>query len=153
MSAEWLKALASAVAERRAGLLIVLTYDGRFELSPAEADDHWILESVNAHQHREKGAGAAMGPDATTYLQTRLQTYGYQTSVAPSPWQLTAEQAALQVALLKGWQQAVQEQCSGELERATRWFDKRLAQARAKKLTIRVVHQDLFARPAFEHAL
>lgn len=153
MSAEWLKALASAVAERRAGLLIVLTYDGRFELSPAEADDHWILESVNAHQHREKGAGAAMGPDATTYLQTRLQTYGYQTSVAPSPWQLTAEQSALQVALLKGWQQAVQEQCSGELERATRWFDKRLAQARAKKLTIRVVHQDLFARPAFEHAL
>ncbi|MDX1552373.1 MAG: glycosyltransferase, partial [Marinobacter sp.] len=152
MSAEWLKALASAVAERRAGLLVVLTYDGRFELWPAESDDRWILESVNAHQHREKGAGAAMGPDATTYLQTRLQTYGYQTSVAPSPWQLTAEQSALQVALLKGWQEAVQEQCPDERERAGHWFKKRLTQARAKQLTIRVDHQDLFAWPAFEDA-
>jgi len=152
MSADWLKALASAVAERRAGLLVVLTYDGHFELAPAETDDRWILESVNAHQHRQKGAGAAMGPDATTYLQTRLQTYGYQTTLAPSPWLLTSEESALQVALLEGWQQAVQEQCPGEQERARRWFDKRRAQARAQHLTIRVDHQDLFARPAYEDA-
>ncbi|MCL7945728.1 glycosyltransferase [Marinobacter sp. ATCH36] len=150
MSAEWLKALASAVATRRAGLLIVLTYDGRFELSPAEADDHWILATVNAHQHREKGAGAAMGPDATTYLQTRLQTYGYRVSVAPSPWRLTPEQSALQTALLEGWQQAVLEQSPGEQVRAQRWFDNRLAQAREQRLSIRVDHQDLFAWPAYE---
>lgn len=152
MSAEWLKALASAAATRRAAVLIVLTYDGRFELSPAEADDHWILEAVNAHQHREKGAGAAMGPDATTYLQTRLQTYGYRVSVAPSPWHLTPEQSALQIALIEGWQQAVLEQTPGEQARATRWFDKRLAQARAWQLTIRVDHQDLFAWPAYDGA-
>ncbi|MEP1216166.1 MAG: glycosyltransferase [Marinobacter sp.] len=152
MSAEWLRALASAVAERHAGLLIALTYDGRFELSPAEADDHWILESVNAHQHSEKGAGAALGPDATTYLLTRMQSYGYRVSVAPSPWQLTSEQSTLQVALLEGWQQAVQEQCPGERERASHWFDKRLAQARAQQLAIRVDHQDLFAWPDYDYA-
>ncbi|MDK8464225.1 glycosyltransferase [Marinobacter sp. SS13-12] len=152
VSAEWLKALASAVASHRAGLLIVLTYDGKFELSPTEADDHWILETVNAHQHREKGAGAAMGPDATAYLQTRLQTYDYRVAVAPSPWRLTPEQSALQVALLEGWQQAVLEQNPAEQARAVRWFDQRLAQARAQRLTIHVDHQDLFAWPAYEGA-
>ncbi len=150
VSAQWLKALASAAAAHRAGLLIVLTYDGRFELSPAEADDHWILESVNAHQHREKGAGAAMGPDATTYLRAQLQSYGYQVSVAPSPWRLTPGQSALQIALLQGWQQAVQEQNPDELARAQCWFDMRLAQARAQRLSICVNHQDLFAWPAHE---
>ena len=153
MSAEWLEALAGAVTARHAGLLIVLTYDGRFGLTPAEDDDPWILASVNAHQHREKGEGAAMGPDATAYLQTRLQTYGYRVSVAPSPWQLTPEQSALQVALLQGWQQAVQAQCPGEQERVRRWFDKRLAQARSHQLSIRVDHQDLFARPPYEDGL
>ncbi|MGM0773824.1 MAG: glycosyltransferase [Pseudomonadota bacterium] len=147
MSADWLKALARAAAAHNAGVLIVLTYDGRFELSPAEDDDHWIMETVNAHQHREKGAGAAMGPDATGYLQVQLAAHGYQVSLAPSPWRLTPKQPALQTALLEGWQQAVFEQVPGERERAQRWFDRRLAQARERRLSIRVDHQDLFARP------
>ncbi|NMT63832.1 glycosyltransferase [Marinobacter orientalis] len=152
VSSKWLKALASAASTRRAGVLVVLTYDGCFELSPAEPDDLWIMDTVNAHQHREKGAGAAMGPDATVYLQTQLQTCGYQVSVAPSPWQLTPEQSALQIALLEGWQQAVLQQAPGERERAGRWFEKRLAQAREQRLSIRVDHQDLFAWPASEGA-
>jgi glycosyltransferase involved in cell wall biosynthesis len=152
MSAEWLKALAKAAAARNAGVFIVLSYDGLFELSPSEPDDQWILATVNAHQHREKGAGAAMGPDATGYLQTELKALGYQVSVAPSPWQLTPEHSALQIALLKGWQQAVSEQSPTEQTRETRWFDKRLAQARERQLSIQVDHQDLFAWPRSEGA-
>ncbi len=152
MSAEWLEALASAAATFSAGVFIVLTYDGRFELSPADADDHWILETVNAHQHRQKGTGAAMGPDATDYLKAQQQAYSYQVSVAPSPWRLTSEQSTLQVALLEGWQQAVKEQCPEEQERARAWFDNRLAQARERRLSIRVDHRDLFAWPASEGA-
>lgn len=147
MSAEWLKALANAVAARNAGVLIALTYDGRFELSPAEADDSWIRDTVNAHQHREKGAGAAMGPDATGYLQAQLAGHGYHVSLAPSPWHLTSQYSDLQVALLEGWQQAVLEQAPDERQRVTHWFDRRLAQAREQRLSIRVDHQDLFARP------
>jgi len=147
VSADWLTALADAAAARNAGVLIALTYDGRFELSPSEADDPWILATVNAHQHREKGAGAALGPDATGYLKAQLQTRGYQVSVAPSPWQLTPDQWKLQIALLQGWQQAVLEQSPGERQRAERWFETRLAQARQRQLSISVGHQDLFARP------
>ncbi len=148
MSADWLKSLANVAAASNAGVYIALTYDGRFELSPGEADDQWILDTVNAHQHREKGAGAAMGPDATGYLQARLAAQGYRVSLAPSPWHLTSQHPALQVALLEGWQQAVFEQAPGERERASLWFGKRLSQAREQRLSIRVDHQDLFARPA-----
>lgn len=148
MSAEWLKSLANVAAASNAGVYIVLTYDGRFELSPGETDDQWILDTVNDHQHREKGAGAAMGPDATGYLQAQLAAQGYRVSLAPSPWHLTPQHSALQIALLEGWQQAVFEQAPEERERASLWFEKRLSQAREKRLSIRVDHQDLFARPA-----
>ncbi|PXX90756.1 glycosyl transferase family 1 [Marinobacter vulgaris] len=149
MSATWLKALANAALARRAGVFVVLTYDGYFELQPAEQDDHWILDTVNAHQHREKGAGAALGPDATVYLQMQLQTCGYRVSVAPSPWRLEPDKWALQIALLEGWQQAVNQQAPDERERAGRWFEKRLAQARQQRLSIRVDHRDIFALPPY----
>lgn len=147
MSAPWLEALAKTAADGGAGVYIVLSYDGQFELSPALEGDRWILDTVNAHQHRHKGTGAAMGPDATGYLQAQLQGYGYQVSVAPSPWQLSPEQWELQIALLEGWQQAVGEQAPGEKDKARRWFDRRLVQAREQRLCIRVDHLDLFAWP------
>lgn len=148
MSASWLKSLANVAAASNAGVYIVLTYDGRFELFPGEADDQWILDTVNDHQHSEKGAGAAMGPDATGYLQAQLAAQGYRVSLAPSPWHLTPQHSVLQIALLEGWQQAVFEQAPDERERASLWFAKRLSQAREQRLSIRVDHQDLFARPA-----
>lgn len=152
MSASWLESLAAAAARQHAGVFIVLTYDGRFELSPAEEDDQWIRQTVNAHQHGIKGTDPAMGPDATDYLKAQLEAQGYRVSVASSPWQLTAGQAPLQIALLKGWQQAVLEQAPAERERAIRWFERRLAQAAGQALDIRVHHQDLFALPAAEGA-
>lgn len=147
MSASWLEALAAVAARQYAGVFITLTYDGRFALSPADEDDHWIQQTVNAHQHGIKGTDPAMGPDATDYLKAQLEAHGYRVSVASSPWRLTPGQAPLQVALLKGWQRAVLEQVPAERERAVRWFDRRTAQAAEQALDIRVDHQDLFAWP------
>ena len=148
MSAGWLDALAGAASRNGAGVFIVLSYAGHFELSPAHSDDAWIRQTVNDHQHRDKGTGAAMGPAATGYLKKQLEALGYQVSVAPSPWQLTPEHNALQRALLEGWQEAVTEQSPDDRERADRWFRLRFKQACAQQLSIRVDHEDLFAWPS-----
>lgn len=148
MSAEWLDAFAGAASRNGAGVFIVLSYAGFFELSPTDSDDAWIQQTVNDHQHRDKGTGAAMGPAATGYLKEQLEALDYQVSVAPSPWQLTPEHNALQRALLEGWQDAVTEQSPGERERADRWFRLRFKQACEQQLSIRVDHEDLFAWPS-----
>jgi len=150
MSANWLDALAAAVSRTGAGVFIVLSYAGHFELSPADQDDNWVRDTVNNHQHSDKGAGAALGPEATAYLKEQLETCHYQVSVASSPWQLTPDDSALQRALLEGWRQAVRQQAPAERQRAKRWFDLRLKQAEEQRLSIRVDHEDLFARPLKE---
>lgn len=148
MSEEWLEALAAAAARTAASVFIVLSYAGDFELSPQDGDDDWIRNSVNRHQHSEKGTGAALGPSATGFLKQQLERLGYQVSVAPSPWQLNAGHSRLQSALLQGWRQAVMQQEPGEHQRAERWFALRLKQAEEHQLSIRVDHEDLFARPS-----
>lgn len=148
MSEDWLEALAVAAARHNAGVFIALSYAGDVELSPADQDDDWIRETVNEHQHNDKGTGAALGPSATNYLKQQLELRDYQVSVAPSPWHLTPAQSALQRALLEGWRDAVMQQSPGERQRAERWFGLRLKQADEQSLSIRVEHEDLFARPA-----
>ena len=51
-------------------------------------------------------------------------------------------------ALLEGWRDAVMQQSPSERQRAERWFGLRLKQADEQSLSIRVEHEDLFARPA-----
>lgn len=148
MSEEWLEALAKAAASKDAGVFIVLSYAGDFELFPADQDDSWIRKTVNDHQHNDKGTGAALGPLATRYLRQQLELHDYRVSVAASPWQLTQHQSALQHSLLEGWRDAVMQQAPGERKRAERWFSLRLQQADEQCLSIRVGHEDLFARPA-----
>ena len=148
MSEDWLEALAVAATRHNAGVFIVLSYAGNVELSPADQDDDWIRETVNEHQHNDKGTGAALGPSATNYLKQQLELRDYQVSVAPSPWHLTPAQSALQRALLEGWRDAVMQQSPCERQRAERWFGLRLKQADEQSLSIRVEHEDLFARPA-----
>ena len=148
MSEDWLEALSIAAARHNAGVFIVLSYAGDFELSPADQDDHWIRKTVNEHQHNDKGTGAALGPSATNYLKQQLELRDYQVSVAASPWHLAPGQGALQGALLEGWRDAVMQQSPGERQRAERWFGLRLKQADEQRLSIRVEHEDLFARPA-----
>ena len=148
MSEDWLEAVAVAAARHNAGVFIALSYAGDVELLPADQDDDWIRETVNEHQHNDKGTGAALGPSATNYLKQQLELRDYQVSVAPSPWRLTPAQSALQRALLEGWRDAVMQQSPSERQRAERWFGLRLKQADEQSLSIRVEHEDLFARPA-----
>ena len=58
VSEPWLKALSKAAVRPKSAMLIVLSYAGHFELSPAHPDDELLRNLVNQHQHGDKGTGA-----------------------------------------------------------------------------------------------
>ncbi|TGN41494.1 glycosyltransferase [Marinobacter confluentis] len=146
-SANWLDALADAAKARRAGVFIVLSYAGEFQLSPEHPDDDLLRSLVNDHQHGDKGSGAAMGPEATGYLKQQLETRGFDVAVEPSPWVLGHTEQQLQAALMAGWCEAALEQRPAERARIEQWHADRLRDADRGLLTITVAHHDLFGWP------
>jgi hypothetical protein len=99
-------------------VLFSLSVDGewgcrRAGVEDADPDDALVRSAFNAHQRRDKGVGAALGPDAPAHLAGRLRRLGYRVRVAPSPWRLGMEHApdaALAAALIDGWLFAALEQ-------------------------------------------
>ncbi|SFR47884.1 Glycosyltransferase involved in cell wall bisynthesis [Marinobacter daqiaonensis] len=151
VSEDWLDALATCAARRKAALLIVLSYAGHFELTPAHPRDQALRDLVNAHQHGDKGLGSAQGPRATDCLAGHLRALGYRVTVESSPWQLGGDHQALQLALIAGWVQAAREQAGGDGTGEPGWLDEwhstRTDQVRRGELAIRVDHQDVFGEP------
>jgi hypothetical protein len=147
MSANWLDALAGVAEARRASVYVVLSYAGEFQLGPGLEDDDLIRALVNAHQHGDKGSGAALGPEATAYLRGRLEACGYEVVVASSWWHLDGDDRAHQAALICGWCEAAMEQNPAQQRRIEQWQSARLQQAEGGRLTVQVAHLDLFARP------
>ena len=147
VSEPWLSALAAAVAKRQAALLVVISYSGHFSLEPAHPFDDELRALVNAHQHREKGSGAALGPDATACLSRLMSGKGYEIQTADSPWVLTGEQANLAAMLLEGWAEAATEQQPEQANAIQTWLETRRQQLDADALAITVSHTDLLAWP------
>ncbi|HEY4212652.1 MAG TPA: class I SAM-dependent methyltransferase [Steroidobacteraceae bacterium] len=162
VSADWLRRLLARCHASRSILLFALSYDGRIELSPREADDDWIRDLVNRHQRTDKGFGPALGPAATDFARTCLEELNYRVEVAPSDWVLGAADARIQEELLKGWAAAAAEVAAGETSaiemagddrasaarvRCDRWLTTRLAHLSRGVSGVRVGHQDLIAWP------
>ena len=153
VSAEWLQALVKEVADKRAALLVVLSYAGRFELIPQHPDDDLLRVLVNQHQHGDKGLGSALGPSATAALTAELQSCGYEVHIAASDWQLGMdagegeEHAELARQLMRGWVNAAIQQDSDQSARLRVWFDARERQLGTGELRIKVCHEDLLALP------
>lgn len=147
VSRNWLESLAEATAHRGAAVLMVLSYDGRFDLRPALGSDQKVRALINAHQHRDKGSGSAAGPRATEWLAEALRQRDYQVEVTDSPWQLDSHQAGLQRALLEGWVKAAIEQLGDCPEWLLEWQETRIRQIDAGELFVQVGHHDLFASP------
>lgn len=152
MSAEWLQALAATAARRNAVVLMVLSYAGRFELDPADPRDSWLCETVNEHQHRDKGTGDAAGPDATSLLARALTAEGFHVFTDTSPWALDPSQSRLQQALIEGWCEAAREQVPTERSLIDAWQAQRNQQAHNGQLRIQVDHLDLLALPPWPGA-
>jgi len=148
VSEDWLRKLAARCREVHAVVLFALTYDGRVEMFPADADDAWIHEQVNQHQLGDKGFGAALGPQAAGRASTLFAQAGYAVRCQPSDWVLEPEEFSLQQQLMEGWAQAATEQLPAEAARCASWLQRRLARVAQGQSRIVVGHQDLLAVPS-----
>ena len=94
------------------------------------ADDDFVRTAFNAHQRRDKGLGAALGPDAAPALATCLEKRGFQVRLSLSPWRLRLAdpaQAALARALIDGWRDAACAQAPDASARIAAWHARRIA--------------------------
>jgi len=148
VSSEWIESLADACTTSRCAALLALTFDGTIEWGGAsDPDDDLILEAVNAHQRRQKGLGAALGPDAGPAATDAFRRRGYQTFTARSPWQLGRDDAALVRALVAGWVQAAVEQRPADESRIRAWTTRRERTIAEGDFALTVGHLDLLALP------
>ena len=158
MSAAWLARLADTCAQLGCALLITLSVDGSWRFLPrdpasaaADPDDAFVRDAFNAHQHRDKGLGDALGPDAAPALAELLAARGFRVEIERSPWRLdlaAPPQAALARALVDGWRDAATAQSPHAAERIAAWHERRRAQCAGTGTgVLEVGHLDLFATP------
>lgn len=146
VSARWLDELVTRAGRARATLLFTLSVDGRIAWDPADADDDLVQGAFAAHQRRDKGFGAALGPAAAGWCQARLSAAGWATQAAWSDWRIDGAQSpALLQALIDGTAEAAAEQCPDGREVFRAWQQRRGARLQATRLM--VGHTDLAARP------
>jgi SAM-dependent methyltransferase len=110
VSADWLGGLLRACAGAGSPLLLALTYDGRLDFTPAHPLDGTLIALFNAHQRRDKGLGAALGPQAPAHLASLAAELGFAVEISASDWVLGSGDAALAEELIQGWATAAMEQ-------------------------------------------
>ena len=145
VSTGWLQTLVDRAREHGAALLFALTYDGRIELDPPEAEDADIRELVNRHQRTDKGFGPALGPDATDAAAAMLDRAGYHVDRERSDWRLGVESPHLQRELIEGWARAAGEIDPSKRAAIERWRERRIAHVNNQRSRIIVGHEDLAA--------
>ena len=142
VSEDWVARFAARLARARLPFSAVLSYDGRMHWDPAEPLDVKVTAAFNAHQHRDKGFGPALGPDAGDTAAGLFRDHGFEVYLGQSPWRLGPEDAALHEALLGGIADAASE---AGCDAAAGWLTRRrddLANLRAE-----IGHVDLLAIP------
>jgi len=141
-SARWLERFVASLVSMRLPLYTVLTYDGRESWQPTHPEDQRMLTAFHHHQHGDKGFGSAAGPDATEALAQAFRKAGCAVTVGESPWQLGAAQSDLVRELAAGIAAAVTETGHVSPEAVASWLE-----AKQGAASVRIGHQDLWARP------
>ncbi len=144
VSDDWLGRLVVEVAARKVPLYAALTYDGRIELDPPEADDTAIVAAVNRHQRSDKGFGPALGPTAAMAAIAGLEAVGYSVIHGTADWIFGPDDREIQIEILSGWAAASREIADTDL---VGWLTRRRDAVAAGRSSIRVGHVDIFARP------
>ena len=107
---EWLERLVVEAAARRLPLYAALTYDGRIELTPADAGDAAIVAAVNTHQRTDKGFGPALGPAAAPTAIARFEAARlFGRAAARRIGRLVRTTARSRCEMLSGWAAAARE--------------------------------------------
>ena len=133
----------------RAGcpVLVTISVIGQVELTPADPLDARVAGAFNAHQRRTTGGRRLLGPDAVSAAADAFTLLGLDVLVRPSPWRLGAAQADLTAEWFRGWMSAACEQEPELTVTAAVYAKHREAEATAGRLSVRVHHHDLLARP------
>ena len=147
VSEDWLRLLMRRAAAAEAAVWFTLTYDGRIDCAPAEAEDREVRELVNQHQLGDKGFGLALGPTAASTAAKILGERGYRVQCASSDWCLGPDHAALQYALIEGWFEAACEIAPTRTSVLRAWRARRQAHIEGGRSTLQVGHVDMVGRP------
>lgn len=154
LTADALEAMADACQRSGCAVLFALSIDGliRFHDASGSAlyddDDRFMLAALQAHQHRDKGGGPAVGGEAPRRLRESFHRRGYHIREAASPWRLGPESQPLAEALMAGWRQALHEHLPQQRDRVDQWHGRHLDDLRRGRVTLTVGHRDLLATPA-----
>jgi len=151
VSESWLRSLAACCRAGNAVALFTITYNGRFECTPADAEDEMVRDLFNRHQRTDKGLGGpAAGPDAAAIAEQCFLHAGYRVRREPSDWQLGPADRDLQRLLIEGWADAATEMAPDRAPAIARWRTRRLAAVEAGQSHAVVGHDDLAAWPRDE---
>ena len=140
VSAEFIGRFAAAVAKRKTAFFTVLTYDGDQRWTPEHEADSIMTEAFHAHQARDKGFGAAAGPNAPDVLGEAFTSAGYSVEEADSAWRLGEADAALITDLARGFADAVRETGQVDAKLIAEW-------AAITRTSAIVGHTDTLALP------
>jgi hypothetical protein len=147
VSADWLERLVVEIVARSIPIYAALTYAGRAEISPQNSRDAAILAAVNAHQRRDKGFGAALGPSAAMTAIARFQSLGYAVVHGTADWVFQPSDGEIQMEIFSGWAAAARETGELPLQDIVEWLTFRRDEIAAGRSSITVGHIDFFAAP------
>ena len=147
LTAEELDGLIDVCLAAGCPVLMTLSVIGRVELDPADPLDAHVAAAFEAHQRRTTDRGRLLGPDGFAAAVEAFRARGRTVRVRQSPWRLGAADGRLAAEWLAGWIGAACEQEPGLRADTDLAARRRLAAARAGRLTVRVGHADLLAIP------
>jgi SAM-dependent methyltransferase len=147
LTGEELVRLIDACADARCPTLLTLSVVGDVELTPADPLDRRVAAAFDAHQRRVTERGRLLGPDAAARAAQEFGRLGAEVFVRPSPWRLGASEAELATEWFNGWMGAAREQRAELGAQTDDYRRRRLAQAEAGRLSVRVEHSDVLALP------
>lgn len=139
-SKEFIRAVAAAVARRRAVFYTVLTYNGITSWQPRHPSDNQIIAAFHRDQVTDKGLGVAAGPTAPLHLSDQFKLVDYSVQEGDSPWQLGEADRDLIAELLKGHRAAVEKNGAVDAKALASWA------AMVRKATV-IGHTDTLAIP------
>lgn len=148
VSQAWIDRLVAAAARQRVGVYAALSYDGRTGCEPGDPVDANVLAAFNAHQRRDKGLGAALGPRAGEAAARAFQAAGFEVRTARADWSIDSRTPELQRQLLAGWVEAVAQTGCVAADTLAGWHARRLADVEHGRLRLSVGHVDLLALPS-----
>lgn len=140
VSESYIRRLAKAVAQQRAGFYAVLTYNGVQRWSPHRPADNQMASAFHRHMLRDKGFGVAAGPLAPAHLADQFRLNGYTVLEGDSPWRLERGDRMLIEELIRGHAFAVAETGIVDMKTIEAWV-------KVARNCADVGHIDTFAMP------